>query len=246
MKNSKKNNYGENQLNSNSTLFLQLGILLALIMVYSAFELKFTKTILNLPAKTVVSDDAGIYVFPPVHIEKPKSSIDKLPKKLPKLLTKVVIDETDIDIPAEDFILKNPLPEINYDSIFDNLPVVDEIPKEESVPFVLVEQAPRYPGCKGKSEADFKKCFNEKIKRSISKKFNSNLDINLSGKQKIYVLFEIDKNGDITKINAKSPYKRLEKEAIKVINKLPKMIPGKQRNRNVGVKYTLPIVFEVY
>jgi len=111
---------------------------------------------------------------------------------------------------------------------------------------VLVEQAPRYPGCTEKSEKDYKKCFNEKIKRFISKKFNTNIDIDLSGKQKIYVLFEIDKNGDITNINAKATHKRLEKEAIKVINKLPKMIPGKQRNRNVGVKYTLPIVFEVY
>ena len=57
---------------------------------------------------------------------------------------------------------------------------------------------------------------------------------------------EIDKNGEIINIRAKAPHKRLEKEAIKVVNKLPKMEPGKQRNRNIGVKYTLPIVFEVH
>ncbi len=246
MKNSKKGNLCKDQLNSNSNLFLQLGILLALVIVYSTIELKFAKTVFNLPNKIITSDDMSIYVFPPVHIEKQETSSNEQQTKLPKLLTKIIIDESDLNKASEDFILNKPPKQINYDSILDNLPVIDETPKEESIPFVLIEQAPRYPGCTEKSEEDYKKCFNEKIKRFISKKFNTNIDIDLSGKQKIYVLFEIDKNGDITKINAKASHKRLEKEAIKVINKLPKMIPGKQRNRNVGVKYTLPIVFEVH
>lgn len=241
MKKSKKDSFGKNQLNSNSTLFLQLGIVLALVIVYSTIELKFTKTIFNLPDKIVTSDDASIYVFPPVYIEKTEITTNELQNKLPKLLTKIIIDESDPNETSEEFILNKPSKQINYDSILDNLPVIDETPKEESVPFVLVEQAPRYPGCTEKSEEDYKKCFNEKIKRFISKKFNTNIDVNLSGKLKIYVLFEIDKNGDITNINAKAAHNRLEKEAIKVVNKLPKMIPGKQRNRNVGVKYVLPI-----
>jgi len=246
MKNSKKDLFGKNQLKSNSTLFLQLGILLALVFVYGMFELKFSNTVFDLPDKTVASDDLSIYVYPPVHIEKSNLPVDKIQNKLPKLLTKVIIDNRDIDKPSQDFLLKKPQKSINYDSIFDNLPLIDEDSKEESVPFVLVEQAPRYPGCKGKTEADYKKCFNDKVKRFISKKFNSNIDIDLSGKQKIYVLFEIDKYGDIININAKAPHKRLEKEAINVVNKLPKMEPGKQRNRNVGVKYVLPIVFEMH
>ncbi len=241
MKNSKKDSFSENQLNSNSTLFLQLGILLALVFVYSTFEIKFSKTVFNLPDKTGASEDTGIYIFPPVHIENPEKSDDKIQKKLPKLLTEIVIDESDPSDTPEDFVLNTPPETVNYDSIFANLPIIDETPKEESIPFVLVEQAPRYPGCVGKTEADYKKCFNEKIRRFISEKFNPNTDIGLFGKQKIYVLFEIDKNGDIININAKAPHKRLEKEAINVVKKLPKMEPGKQRNRNVGVKYVLPI-----
>lgn len=246
MKKSKKDTFSKNQLNSNSTLFLQLGILLALVLVYSTFELKFSKTVFNLPDKTVTTDDVGIYVYPPVHIEKTKLPIDELKNKLPKLLTKIIIDETNSEATPEDFILSSAPKLVDYDSIFDNLPIIDETPKEESIPFVLVEQAPRYPGCKGKSEIDYKKCFNEKIKRFISKKFNPNIDINFTGKQKIYVLFEIDKNGDIINIKAKSAHKRLEKEAINVVKKFPKMEPGKQRNLNVGVKYTLPIIVEVH
>jgi len=72
-----------------------------------------------------------------------------------------------------------------------------------------------------------------------------NIDINLSGKQKIFVLFKIDKNGDIVNIEARAPHKRLELEAIKAVKKLPKMEPGKQRTRPVGVKYVLPITLHL-
>ncbi len=241
MNSSKKNPIRKNQLNSNSNLFLQLGIILALILVYSALELKFSKTVFNLPNKTASIDEPPVFVFPPVEIEKPESPKDKIEKKLPQLLTDFEIDEANDKLPREDFIRKEPPSTINFDSIFANVPIIDNSPKDESVPFILVEQAPRYPGCKGKSEKEFKKCFNEKIKKFVAKKFNTNIDINFSGKQRIDVQFEIDKNGDIVNIKARATHKRLEKEAIKAVNKLPKMEPGKQRNRNVGVKYILPI-----
>ena len=44
---------------------------------------------------------------------------------------------------------------------------------------------------------------------------------------------------------ARAPHKRLQQEAIRVVKLLPKMIPGKQRGRPVGVKYSLPIAFKV-
>jgi protein TonB len=37
----------------------------------------------------------------------------------------------------------------------------------------------------------------------------------------------------------------LEKEAIRVVQLLPKMIPAKQRGKSVNIKYTLPITLEV-
>lgn len=240
MKSTKKSPMRKNQLNSNSTLFLQLGILLALVLVYTAFELKFVKTVFNLPDKTVSTDEPDTFVFPPFEVEKQESPKEKIKQKTPKLLDDFIINNTDSKT-EEDIIVIKPEPTINYDSIFSDIPEIDDSLKDETIPFVLVEQAPRYPGCKEKSEEAYKKCFNEKLKKFVAKKFNPNLDTNLSGKQKIYVLFKIDKNGDIVDIKARAPHKRLETEAIKVVKKLPKMEPGKQRTRTVGVKYVLPI-----
>ena len=68
----------------------------------------------------------------------------------------------------------------------------------------------------------------------------------MSGERvRIITMFTIDKNGEITDIKTRSKYKDLEKEARRVIQKLPKMQPGKQRDRAVNVTYTLPIVFNV-
>ncbi|MDB9850527.1 energy transducer TonB, partial [Flavobacteriaceae bacterium] len=41
------------------------------------------------------------------------------------------------------------------------------------------------------------------------------------------------------------PDKNLEAEALRIIEKLPKMIPGKQRGRPVRVPFSIPITFKL-
>uniref|UniRef100_UPI003567A909 energy transducer TonB n=1 Tax=Lutibacter sp. TaxID=1925666 RepID=UPI003567A909 len=104
-----------------------------------------------------------------------------------------------------------------------------------------------FPGCKG-SKAQLKECLQEKITQHVNRKFNSELasDLGLTpGVKRIFVMFKIDKTGNITDVQARAPHKRLQDEAIRVVESLPKMIPGKQRGRPVGVKYSLPIAFKV-
>jgi len=240
MYNSKRNPKRKNQLKSNSTLFLQLGILLALVLVYNTMELKFSKKVLHIPDRSVFAVEPDVFIFPTFEIEKPELHEDISKEKAIKLLNEIEIDEDDRESPKEEIVVNEPLPSVDYDSIFADVPIIDDIP-EETIPFILVEQAPRYPGCKGSSEEEYKKCFNEKIKKFVSRKFNANLDLNLSGKQRIDIQFEIDKNGNIVNIKARAAHKRLEKEAKRVLLKLPQMEPAKQRNREVGVNYVLPI-----
>ncbi|MFK5957457.1 MAG: energy transducer TonB, partial [Lutibacter sp.] len=54
-----------------------------------------------------------------------------------------------------------------------------------------------------------------------------------------------DKEGNIAGVKSRAPHIALQEEAIRVINLLPKMIPGKQDGNAVGVKYSLPIAFKV-
>ncbi|MFA5300307.1 MAG: M56 family metallopeptidase [Lutibacter sp.] len=117
----------------------------------------------------------------------------------------------------------------------------------ESIPFNRVEIVPVFPGCVG-TEEELRTCLQDQITAHISSNFNSELANGLkltSGLKKIFVMFTIDKEGNIINIKSRAPHKKLEEEAIRVIASLPKMIPGKERGRPVAVQYSLPIAFKV-
>ena len=124
---------------------------------------------------------------------------------------------------------------------------VTEPPEDLEVILTIVENVPEYPGCERGSNAEKRKCMSKKIEKFVQRKFNTDLagDLGLAGKQRISVMFKIDKNGNVTGVRSRAPHPRLEKEAARVINMLPKMKPGRQRGKAVVVPYSLPITFKV-
>jgi len=134
---------------------------------------------------------------------------------------------------------------VEVEEVSEEVGVVEEI---ADVPFAIIENVPVYPGCEGqRTNADKKKCMQEKITRFVRKNFDTGIanEVGLSGKQTISVQFKIDKKGDVVNIVSRAKDPKLQTEAQRVINKLPKMTPGKQRGKAVGVIYGLPIIFEV-
>ncbi|WNH14333.1 energy transducer TonB [Thalassobellus suaedae] len=124
---------------------------------------------------------------------------------------------------------------------------VSEVEEDIDVPFSVIENVPVFPGCEKGSNTEKRDCMSKKIAQFVNKKFNTDLasDLGLSGRQRINVIFKIDKTGAITGIRARAPHPGLEKEAARVIGLLPKMKPGKQRGKPVNVPYSLPIIFQV-
>jgi beta-lactamase regulating signal transducer with metallopeptidase domain len=114
------------------------------------------------------------------------------------------------------------------------------------VPFAIIDEVPIYPGCSGTNE-ERKQCMQEKITAYIIKNFNTKIakQAGLSGKQTISVQFKIGSDGYITGVMSRAKAPELQEEAARVINLLPKMKPGMQRGKEVGVIYGLPIIFEV-
>jgi hypothetical protein len=135
-------------------------------------------------------------------------------------------------------------------------PVEAETPAKEKATtnFIRVEMPPTYPGCKG-SATEKKACFIKKVKTHLKRKFDGSIldDLNLkSGKQRIWVAFEIDKYGNVANVNARSPKnisasakRKLENEAENVIKKLPKMTPARQNGKSVKISYSVPITFDI-
>jgi beta-lactamase regulating signal transducer with metallopeptidase domain len=118
---------------------------------------------------------------------------------------------------------------------------------KNDVPFAIIEEVPVYPGCTGTRE-EKAACLNMKIKKFVVKNFNINVSKSLGlpkGRKKIWVVFRIDKEGNVVDVNARAPHPKLKEEAERLAKMLPKMVPGKQRGKPVGMKYTLPISFNI-
>jgi protein TonB len=63
---------------------------------------------------------------------------------------------------------------------------------------------------------------------------------------KVHVQFIVEKDGSITDIKvAKGSHKSIDNEALRVVNGMPKWIPGKVGNKTVRVRFTLPVVFKL-
>ena len=227
-----------------STIFFELGLVLALLIVYLSLEHKVMER--NLSELVGISNQEefveDIPITERIEMVKPPPPPPPAPEKI-----EIVEDQSEI----EETILESTESDENQAVDIVEINEIDEVVEDEliveDVPFAIVEEAPIFPGCKG-TKAQKKECFVIKIREHVGKKYDVNLAQELGldrGKKKLFVLFKIDNNGKVVDIQARGPHKRLETEAIKVIKSLPQMTPAKQRGRAVGVKYTLPITFDV-
>lgn len=228
-------------LENYSKLFLQLGLALALLVIYLGVEYKTFDRSLSDLANVMGEDEIEEEIPITERIEqiKPPPPPPPAPEKI-----EVVEDEKEV----EETVLEST--ETDEDEVIEIEEIEEAVEEEEvleDVPFAIIEDAPVYPGCKG-TKAQKKQCLQEQIRKHVNKKYNTGLagDLGLDpGKKRVYVQFKISKTGAITDVRARGPHARLEKEAVRVVKLLPKMIPGKQRGRPVGVKYTLPVTLLV-
>ncbi|GAA3509838.1 hypothetical protein GCM10022393_23450 [Aquimarina addita] len=121
---------------------------------------------------------------------------------------------------------------------------VEEEPGTNPIPFAVVEDAPRFIGCDGSSNSEIKRCTSDSIHKFV-KDHLIDLEKTLGeeGKKRVYGQFIITKEGKIKDVKTRGPSPELEKEAKRILELLPNMIPGKQRGKAVEVSYSIPITF---
>jgi protein TonB len=239
------------KLQKSSLLFFQLGLVLALLTAYVAIEHK-TEIVTNILPETEINiEPYAYYKYDNIKIEE-KVAV----KKKTATLKKTFLD--DINTTKDDSVEETPLPfdkpdEKKGSSNVDVTPELVDVDEEEGLDgdshltINGVEEVPVFPGCEKVEKSEKRACFEDKIRKHVSRKFDASLVSNLglsSGKKRIFIEFLITKNGEIEITNTKAPHKRLEKEGKRVVKKLPKMTPGKQNGKEVNVKYILPIIVE--
>ncbi|MEA5129914.1 MAG: M56 family metallopeptidase [Proteiniphilum sp.] len=109
------------------------------------------------------------------------------------------------------------------------------MPSASNEVFVVVENQPEFPG----GNAAMMKFLSDNIKYPKSAQDNG-----IQGR--VIVNFVVEKDGslsDVQVVHSQDP--ALDKEAVRVIESMPKWKPGTQRGETVRVRYTLPVVFRL-
>ncbi len=115
-----------------------------------------------------------------------------------------------------------------------------EIEPNEPYAFFQVDIKPKFKNSKVS--------FGENINRLIEKKLDNDLINKLEiykKNERAYAQFIIDTMGNISNIKTRAPRQKVEDWIINFVEGLPQIIPAKIDGKNVNVRYTLPITFEV-
>ena len=222
-------------LTKNSSLYFAVGLAVVLFISWQAIEWKtYDKSGYGYEALNVDDDDDE---------EVPITEQLKTPPPPPPApeVLEVVEDEEEV----EETIIEST--ETDQEEIVEveDVEVEDDF-DDVDVPFAVIEDVPIYPGCEKVAKSERRNCFQDQINKHIRKNFRYPEIAQEMGIQgRVYVNFVIAKDGSITNVRMRGPDKNLEKEAARIISKLPSMTPGKQRGRPVRVPFSIPITFRL-
>jgi len=218
-------------LRKRSVIFFQIGLIAILALTYISIEWKtYDSNDINLGQLNV--DDELDEDIPITELNTPPPPPPPPPPPAPEII-EVVEDEEEI----EETIIESSETDAETEIVeVEEVEVVEVEEEIADVPFAVIENVPIFPGCENETSNNARKaCMSKKVTKLV----------NLSGVNRIFVSFKIDKSGNIVNIQSRAPHPKLAAEAKRVIKLLPKMTPGKQRGKPVGVLYSLPITFKV-
>ena len=223
-------------LTKNSSLYFVIGLSFILLVSWQAIEWKTYKKTYGYEALNVEDDDDE--EIPITEQIKTPPPPPPPPPPAPEVI-EIVEDEEEV----EETVIEST--ETDEEEIVE----IVEVEEEEvdiDVPFAVIEDVPIFPGCERVKKSERRNCFQERMNKHIRKNFRYPEIAQEMGIQgRVYVNFIISKDGSITNIRMRGPDKNLEAEAQRIISKLPKMTPGKQRGRPVRVAFSIPITFRL-
>ena len=219
-------------LENKRLLLLEVGLIVALAVVYGAFNYSSKeKSVAALEDTTqVLVEEEMIAIqneLPPPPPEAPS---------VPVLSDQIDIVDDDIKLDDDMFInLEDDNTGVEIQE-YKEAEVIEEEEEEEAIPFQLVEQKPSF---NGGDANEFSKWVNSRLVYPEIAKENG-----VQGR--VTLQFTVEADGRVTNVRVlRGVDESLDKEAVRVVSSSPKWKPGKQRDRAVKVTYTFPVIFQL-
>lgn len=215
-------------LESRKPIFTQIGLVVVLSLVLIAFE--WTSTDVNVDLEAAEEEVAVEEEIIPITRQEEVQPPPPPPPPAVADILNIVDDDVELDLELE--IIDT---EMNQDAMVD-FTVVYEVPeetREDGEIFMIVEEMPEFPG----GEGELQKYLASSVRYPVIAQENG-----IQGR--VYIQFVINQRGEVTNVTIlRGVDPSLDREAVRVVEAMPKWKPGKQRNRPVRVSYTVPINF---
>ncbi len=145
-------------------------------------------------------------------------------------------EEIEIELEIEDI-------ELDEDTEIEIIEEDDDV--DDDTPFMIVENMPALAQCKTMRGDERHQCTQMEIIKYVSKNTKSPPIAKDAGIQgTVFVYFVVGKDGKVKDVKVlREVDSRLDKEAKRVVESLPRFDPGSQRGKNVSVQYTIPVKF---
>ena len=212
-------------LENKKTIFIQIGLVIALAVVFVAFEWKtYEKTVEDIGKREVMDIPEEIIPITEQKVKPP-------PPPPPKQVVKIRVVEDDVEV-EDDIIIDVEATEDTEVEIY--VPVeMDEDEAEEAQIFMVVESMPKFPG----GENALNRYLAENIKYPQMAK-----ESGIQGR--VFVTFVVERDGSVTDVKVlRGIGGGCDEEAIRVVKGMPRWSAGKQRGKPVRVQFNLPIKF---
>ena len=210
-----------------------LGFVASLALILSAlawtsYDVAITRA-LDFEADLLEDEEIPINILPPPPPPPPPPPTSQI---------EIVPDEEEVEVELE---LENlELDEDTEIEIFE-----EEEDFEEDVPFMIVENMPAFGPCTELRGDERHQCTQMEIIKYVSgntKYPPIAKDAGIQGT--VFVYFVVGKDGKVKDVKVlREVDPRLDKEAMRVVESLPKFEPGQQRGKSVSVQYTIPVKF---
>ena len=219
-------------LENKKFMFMEIGLIAALLIVLGAFEWSTTET-----SVSILEEETAVVIEEELVTITQEEQLP--PPEVPKEpVMSDIIDIVDDDIKVEDNFLISTEDDASLGVEIKDYVVEQEEEEEveEEVPFAIVEQKPTFQG--GDANTFTKWVFSKIVYPEIAKE---------NGVQgRVTLQFTIETDGSVKNVKVlRGVDSSLDKEAVRVVSSSPKWVPGMQRNKPVRVKYTFPVVFQL-
>lgn len=218
-------------LKNKRLLFVEIGFVVALLVVLLAFEWSSKE-----------KADTSAFAETKELIEEEIIPITQETPPPPPEMAKIPVLSDQIDIIDDDIKINDNIINTEDDAslgveIQDYVEEVkEEVVEEETIPFQLVEEKPKF---QGGDANDFTKWVNQRLVYPDVAKENG-----VQGR--VMLQFTVNTDGSVSGVKVlRGVDPSLDKEAVRVVSMSPKWTPGKQRDRKVKVTYTFPVIFQL-